>query len=55
MDLDNILATGKIPDFLLRRGIRRIVKKRIKKQNKLTIEDRFKYLKMFRENLKHSQ
>jgi cyclopropane-fatty-acyl-phospholipid synthase len=52
LDLDKILAKGRIPDFLLRRGIRRIIKKRRKKQDQIGIEDRFKYLKRFIENLK---
>jgi cyclopropane-fatty-acyl-phospholipid synthase len=52
LDLDKILAKGRVPDFLLRRGIRRVIKKRIKKQNQIGIEARFNYLKSFIENLK---
>lgn len=53
MDLDKILAKGRIPDFLLRKGVRKLVKKRAKKQNKLSIEARFEYLAKFIEELKN--
>lgn len=52
MDIDDILARGIIPDFLLRRAVRRIVKKRVKSQNKLKVEARFKYLNQFVSELK---
>lgn len=52
MDIDKILAKGIIPDFLLRRAVRRIINKRIKSQNKLDIEARFEYLKQFISELK---
>ncbi len=52
MNLDKLLARGTVPDFLLRRGIRRLIKKRIKKQNKLSVEERFEYLNNFIAQLK---
>ena len=52
MNLDKLLAGGKVPDFLLRKGIRRLIKKRIKKQNKLSVEERFEYLNHFIKELK---
>lgn len=52
LDLDKLLADGKVPDFLLRKGIRRLIKKRIKKQNKLSVEERFEYLNYFIKELK---
>lgn len=52
MDLDKILADGKVPDFLLRLGIKRLVKKRAEKQNKLSIEARYDYLNDFIKKLK---
>jgi len=52
LNLDKLLAGGKVPDFLLRKGIRRLVKKRDKKQNQLSIEERFEYLNNFIKELK---
>lgn len=52
MDLDKILADGKVPDFLLRLGIKRLIKKRAEKQNKLSIEARYDYLNDFIKKLK---
>ncbi|RAK09305.1 cyclopropane-fatty-acyl-phospholipid synthase [Halanaerobium saccharolyticum] len=52
MNLDKLLAQGTVPDFLLRKGIRRQINKRIKKQKRLSIEGRFEYLSKFIENLK---
>ena len=52
MNLDKLLAGGKVPDFLIRKGVRRLVKKRIKKQNKLSIAERFEYLAHFIKELK---
>jgi len=52
LDLDKILAKGNLPDFLLRRGIRRLVKKRAKKQNQLSVEARYDYLNNFIKELK---
>ncbi|MFP4372569.1 MAG: SAM-dependent methyltransferase [Halanaerobium sp.] len=52
LNLDKLLARGTVPDFLLRRGIRRLIKKRIKKQNKLSVEERFEYLNNFIAQLK---
>ena len=47
MNLDKLLARGTVPDFLLRIGIRRLVKQRIKKQNRLSVAERFEYLNNF--------
>jgi cyclopropane-fatty-acyl-phospholipid synthase len=52
LNLDKLLADGKIPDFLLRKGIRRLVNQRFKKQNKLSIEERSNYLNNFINELK---
>jgi len=52
LNLDKLLARGKVPDFLLRRGIRRLIKKRLKKQNRLSVEERFEYLNNFINQLK---
>jgi cyclopropane-fatty-acyl-phospholipid synthase len=52
LDLDKILAKGKVPDLLLRYGVKRLVKKRVKKQNNLSIEARFEYLNQFIKELK---
>ena len=52
MDLDNLLARGVLPDFLLRKGVRRLIKKRVKRQNELSIEARFDYLQKFIKELK---
>jgi len=52
LDLDKILAKGNLPDFLLRRGVKRLVKKRAKKQNKLSVEARYDYLNNFIKELK---
>ena len=53
MNLDKLLANGILPDFLLRKGVQRLVKKRIKKQNELSIEARFNYLFNFIEKIKN--
>lgn len=52
MDLDHFLARGILPDFLLRKGVQKLIKKRIKKQNKLAVDARFEYLLNFIEELK---
>src|SRR6056297_1637002 len=52
MDLDNLLARGVLPDFLVRKGVQRLIKKRVKKQNRLSIEDRFDYLQKFIKELR---
>ena len=52
MNLDKLLAAGTVPDFLLRKGIRRLIRKRINKQNKLSTEERFEYLNHFIKELK---
>lgn len=52
MKLDKLLASARIPDFLLRLAIRILIKKRAKMQAKLDIESRFKYLNNFIDNLK---
>lgn len=52
MDLDKLLARGVLPDLLLRKGVQWLVEKRIKKQNKLSIEARFNYLFNFIEKIK---
>ncbi|MFP4198191.1 MAG: SAM-dependent methyltransferase [Halanaerobium sp.] len=52
LDLDKLLARGRVPDFLLRKGIRRTIKGRVKKQNKLSVSERFYYLNQFISELK---
>jgi cyclopropane-fatty-acyl-phospholipid synthase len=52
LDLDKLLAGGKVPDFLLRKGIRRLIKKRAKKQENLSVEEKFEYLNHFINELK---
>lgn len=52
MKLDKLIAAGRLPDFLLRLGVRKLVKKRDKKQSKLAVEALSAYRSNFIADLK---
>lgn len=55
MNLDKLLARGVVPDFILRAAIKRIIKKRKKRQEKLSTEARAEYLNSFIKKLKNEE